>query len=306
MIRPVLLTCLLTAACLAADAPADDLLRFTTGDQLRGTLNEIGDNGKISWSRPDVPQPIEFQRDKIRQIVLRGGHPLVPVTAVNHVALINGDRLPGKLISMDESHVTILTDSAGTIEVPRDAVSFVAPNPFGGRLIYAGPFDESSWKIASLNKPAKEDPAADPAEDQDGDKEKEKEKWEPSWKHSGAAWYSKAGNDALLLQAEMPDKVMIRFKLSSRGAPGIALAFDADFAHPEAPADADKSPAMSNSTAYSKLFGNAYVISIYPSFAQLYRCGYSKDGKPMIPERLRAGNSNFNIKNTGETLFELR
>jgi hypothetical protein len=299
MIRSALLTCFLSAACMAAEEPVSDMLRFTTGDQLQGTFKGINENGRISWARPDVPQPIEFQRDKVRQIVLHGGHPLSATNSVNHVGLVNGDRIPGRLVSMDDSHVTILTESAGRIEIPRDAVSLIAPNPFGGRLIYAGPFDEASWKVVSANPAPPPDPQAAGKEETSDAKAKE-----ASWKHAGAAWYSRPGTDALQLQAEMPDKAMIRFKLSSRGSPGVAFAFDADFAHPAKPLD--EKTANNANTLLSRLFGNAYVLSIYPSFAQLYRCGYDKDGQPMGQERLRAGNSNFNIKNSGETLFELR
>ncbi len=289
------------AILLPLRAEDPDLLRFTNGDQLQGDFGGIGGSGRIVWTRPDVNQPMEFQREKIRQIVLKGGHPLPLDTDSSHVSLVNGDRIPGRILFADANTVSLETSVGGTLNLPRDTVATFSPNPFGGRLLYAGPFDDRRWSVVGLT-PEAEEPAPENAAAENA---------KPVWNHSGAAWYYRQGSDALVLDADMPDRALIRFKMSWRSSPNIALAFHADLAKAGAKdKEADEREAarrqfFGGPQTFARYFGNCYVATFQPSYNNLYRCTLDEDGQPRS-ERIRSGNTPMRMNSTGEAVFEVR
>lgn len=334
MIRPFAIAALLTVPLLAAETPAErpadplrpkpspggsatpeaagerlpDLLRFTNGNQIDGQFSGMDSSGVVTWTRPDVAAPMAFQREKLRQIVLRDARPISALGDPCHVTLVNGDRIPGKVVAADDENFTLESTSAGTLILPRDSVSVIAPNPFGGRLIYAGPFDAKGWKIVQSDAPAFEaDPFAGnravPPKNDGGDK--------PTWVHSGASWFSRGGADAITLDAGMPDRALIRFKLGWRSRPSIAVAFHADLDQPE-PAEkkeggeaAPPRPNFSGSQNLARLFGSGYVINFQGGYVRLQRTGFDDEGNPQT-EPVRVGNTSIRLPDTGEAVFEIR
>lgn len=303
MIRPLSLVALL-AAPLAAAEP-DDLLRFTNGNQIDGRFAGIDAAGTITWTRPDVATPMPFQREKIRQIVLRNARPISPLADPCHVTLVDGDRLPGKVVSADRETITLATSAAGTLVLPRDAVSVVAPHPFGGRLVYAGPFDDKGWKIVRSEPGGMDDPfAAAPTP-----KPKPEDESKPSWSHLGASWYCRGGLDAITLDAAMPDRALLRFKLGWRSRPNIAVAFHADLHQPEVEKKEDEGdkerPNFGGMQNLARLFGSAYVLNFQSGYVHLQRTGFDEDGNPLV-ERVRVGSTTVRLNDTGEAVFEIR
>ncbi len=308
--RPVIaLLPLLLAAPLPAEEAADHL-RFTNGDQLEGRFGGIDTNGKIFWERGDIATPIELQREKVRQIVLRGARPLSPMTDPCHVTLVNGDRIPGKVVAGDEHEFTLETSSAGVLSLPRDTVASIAPNPFGGRLLYAGPFDDRGWNIVPGERSAREEhdpfagdgPALPRKKDKDADDK-------PGWTRSGTAWYSRNGNDAITCDAGMPDRAILRFKLGWRSRPSVSVAIHADLARPapkekEEGAEEDHRGAF-GSSHYARIFGTAYVLGFNPGYVRLQRTWFDEEGKPKISQ-VRMGSTSIRLPDTGEALFEIR
>jgi hypothetical protein len=310
MIRPLAIALALTAPLAAAETPAaaaDDLLRFTNGNQIDGRFAGIDAAGIIAWERPDVAGPMPFQRDKIRQIVLRGARPLSPLDDPCHVTLVNGDRIPGKVIAADATRVTLASGAAGTLLLPRDAIATLAPNPFGGRLIYAGPFDTRDWKVVRSEAPAFEgDPFASPLAPppEDG-----KNADRPTWSHLGASWFCRGGSDGLTLDAGMPDRALLRFKLGWRSRPNIAIAFHADLHQPEpAKKDAkkdDERPDFGRVQNLAQIFGSSYVLAFQSGYVYLQRTGFDETGSPEV-ERVRVGSTTVRLNDTGEAVFEIR
>ncbi|MCW1925302.1 hypothetical protein OKA05_22270 [Luteolibacter arcticus] len=316
MIRPFVIATLL-AAPLAADeaVPAADLLRFTNGNQIDGRFAGMDSGGVVTWTRPDVTTPMPFQREKIRQIVLRNARPLSAMADPCHVTLINGDRIPGKVVAADEDNVTIETTVAGTMVLPREAVAVVAPNPFGGRLLYAGPFDDKGWNLVRSDGPVVEpDPFAGnfraplplPLKLEDEDKDK------PSWVHTGASWYSRGGAaDAITLDAGLPDRALLRFKLGWRSRPSISVAFHADLQRPEVKekeGEAEEEQPRLNFGGMQhlpRLFGTGYVINFQTGFVYLQRTWFDDEGQPKA-ERFRNSNTSVRLPDTGEAVFEIR
>lgn len=306
MTHPLAPALILTAAVAAAAEPPDDLLRFSNGDQLHGRFAGLAERGRIAWQRPDLTETIELEPDKARQIVLRGGRPARGIDAVASVRMVGGDRLPCTITGLDERNLVIETPYAGRLTIPRDRVDTLAPQPFGGTLRYAGPFDEQGWRI--LAAPDQEDAGEPPK--QAGDKPRQS----PPWVFSRTAWYSSedATIQPLVRDDAMGDTALIRFHLAWRNSSqvGLSIAFHADFAPPPAAAGADadedqRAQVRRGTLALPYQFGNAYVLAINPHYSMMYRCGFDEQGKPFTV-RMENTSNGSQLPQDGEADIELR
>jgi len=61
----------------------------------------------------------------------------------------------------------------------------------------------------------------------------------------------------------------------------------------------------SSSSSYPLTYGRSYVLTIYSSYAMLYRCDFDEDGTPQ-QRRLSTSSSNIRLDDAGEAEFELR
>ena len=311
-----------TLPLLADEQIHPDLLRLTNGE-LEGHFGGLDAKGILRWEREDGIAPMEFKTDKVRQVVLRGGQPVDAGKDAAHLELVNGDRLPANIVSLDDENFTLDTPMAGELIVPRDAVVSASPNPFGGRLIYAGPFSTDGWEVYGPD-----DDFPDFKEEKDDDEEEEedeepKKQSEPSWNQLGSKWYYSSGRDALRSKIGMPDQAILRFDLEWRSRPPIAIAFHADFAKPVYPPleEDDDGEKLSEeekekiqeqretrrrtSQHLADYFGNAYVLTLRSSYAQLQQCGFDKSGEPFI-NQIRSSSTNIRFEDTGTATFELR
>ncbi len=290
--------------------PMADLLRFSNGDRLDGTFSGIKEGPVVLWKRSDVDQPVEFKSTQLRQAVLRGGRAVKPFADLSSVALINGDRLPGTVIAMDAATVTLETPYAGAVVLPRNNVGMIAPNPLGGKVIFSGPYSEEGWSIVQPKEDEPSAAAANPAAPAPPKVEGETaDKTVPAWSYSSGSYYSRSGNSGLIREVGMPDRSLLRFQLAWKSRLALSLAFHADLAPvPEVKAGDDQKPARQDFGGvqnYPKLFGNAYVMNLYPNYVILYRSGYDKDGKPIV-ERVQSGTTGIRLSETGEATVEIR
>ncbi|MES2661575.1 MAG: hypothetical protein V4689_23355 [Verrucomicrobiota bacterium] len=312
MIRRLVISWMLGSAVLGAAEP-DDLLRFTNGDQLHGTFQGIKEGPRAIWLRDDVSAPVDFKAQQIRQVVLRGGRPSKSLTSVSHIALVNGDRIPGRIVEMDEKAITMDTAFAGELRIPRDQVAMFAPNPLGGRLRYHGPFIEDEWKMAHAAYPEGM-PAVEqePAEGQNA-----KADQPGRWAFSGSGWYwkSKSYGTAIIRENALPDRAILRFDLAWRNRLSVAIGFHADLAKPqpeeknEANQDEVRRRPLGfvpgDSAILPKLFGNSYVLQIFSMQMILYRTSVDGDGIPSV-ERVQINGSGTRLGDTGKVTVEIR
>lgn len=325
---------LLLALGAAANDTPPDLLRLTNGE-LEGRFGGIDRDGVLRWEREDGVAPMEFRTDKLRQIILRGATSQTVDASSSHIELVNGDRIPASIAELDDENLTLDSAVAGELVIPRDAVRRIAPNPFGGRLVYAGPFNPEEWRIDDGSEPKKEEEPGEPGEpggeeaaeeavevevveeavveEAPAEEATEDEEEEASWRHLGSRWYHVSGDDALVLDAGMPRRSVYRFHLDWRGRSPISIAFHADFApRPEVEKDEEEEkpqpqvrrvvPSTSGLTTY---FGRAFVMTLRGNYVNLYKVGYNKDGSPFV-DSLRAANRSLQIDDAGEADFELR
>lgn len=290
----IICACWMSAAGLML-AGGGDLIRFSEGDQLRGSFEGVGEGGVVKWRRDDVDAPLVFKAGGVRHVVMGGGK-VAPLRTLSHVGLANGDRLPGVIKAIDADAVVLETPYAGELRVPRDAVAMLAPHPMGGRLHYHGPFAEDEWKLAkgesSIDAAADGNPAPTAGR----------------WLHAGAAWYwqGERGGGALYRESCMPERSVLKFDLAWKSRLGLALGIHADFAKPELH---EKTPAASRLAGdiadFARFCGNGYILQLYPNYVMLYRSEIGKDGAPRL-ERFQSGNLSARMSESGRTSFEIR
>jgi hypothetical protein len=177
----------------------------------------------------------------------------------------------------------------------------IAPNPAGGRILYTGPFSDDGWTIAGSPEPAAHPPEPPPdvaKKDLPGDG--------PAWSYAGSAWYNRQPSTALRRDVGMPDRAIIRFQLGWKNRLSLALAFHADFKAVGSPDNPEEGKRVQSGVQlFPNVFGNAYVLNLYPNYAILYRSTVDKDGKAEL-ERVQAGGTNIRLPESGETRVELR
>jgi hypothetical protein len=309
MIKILTLSWSLAITVLVTAEPAD-LLRFTNGDQLHGTFQGIKEDRRVIWLRDDVEAPVDFKAEQIRHIVLRGGRPIKALGSVANISMVNGDRIPGNLVDMDDQTISIETSFAGTLRIPREQVVMIAPNPLGGRLRYHGPFIEDEWKMSHASFPE----GIPPVDKDAGDEDKEDQ---PSlWDFSGSAWYwkNKGYGTALIRENALPDRSILRFDLAWKNRLSFAIGFHSDLVKP-APEDKDnKNNAVrrrpvgfvpGDSSILPKLFGNSYVLQIFSMQTILYRTSVAEDGIPPV-ERVVINGGGRRLGDTGKVTVEIR
>lgn len=303
MTRLLAISWLSGALLLAAAADPSDLLRFTNGDQLHGSFQGLKEGPQVVWQRDDVSAPVDFATTELRHIVLRGGRPAKPLETLSHLALVNGDRVPGKIVQLDASAVTLETPYAGTLRIPRDQIAMLAPSPLGGRLHYHGPFIEDEWTMAHASFPDGMPPAPAMSDDTPD-----------RWKFSGSAWYwpNKKSGTALLRENAMPDRAILRFDIAWKSRLSVGIAFHADFAKP-APAERDEEPPVrrvgrfvsGDSTILPALFGNSYVLQLFSTHIALFRTSTGENDRPPV-ERVQTNSNPIRLGDSGKATVEIR
>jgi hypothetical protein len=279
----------------------EDLLRFTNGDQLHGEYRGIGEGPSILWDRDDVGEAVEFKMTDIRHVVLNAGEVGLKSSGMAHVGTVNGDRIPGEVVELGEKNFIVQTTFGGLVEIPREQVELIAPNPLGGRILYHGPFEKESWKMVnSENAEGLPDAKAD---------EKD-ELADERWKFSGSAWYwdHKGFGTGLVRDEGMSDQSVIKFEAAWKGRLSLAVGFHADFAKPEkadVDGEEDDLRQVGRSTVFPGIFGNSYVLHIYSSYVSLYKTSFDEEGRART-DRVHAANSVVRLADSGRASVEIR
>ncbi len=310
MIRTLAILGSLSTACLHAAETTPDLLRFKNGDQLHGRFVGIAPGPLVEWQHEDAKEPVRFEPRNLRHLVLRGGNPEQPVAHSSLVELINGDRIPGTVSRLDEQSITLETGFAGNLEIPRDKIAIIAPNPLGGRVYYHGPFSTTGWDMINPGFPEGLPKSEKPAPPR---KEDDESPPPPSlWHHAGAAWYwqSPTPGTALIRRDCLPERSIVRFKLSWKSHLNLALALNADFSGMQPPPGADAKVEahafIANDTdSFARIFGNSQVLQINSNYMVIYRASVEKDGSTSVG-RVQVTSSRLRLGENSDAEFELR
>ncbi len=223
------------------DPAGNDLILFENGDLMHG--NFAGINDGLIWERNDIERPIRFGIPSVRQVVFKGASGVVLKKETSFVTLVNGDSIPGEIVSLDDKFLTIKSSIVGDARIPRAHIKSLSPNPFDGELYYSGPYTSDGWMILDnrkIEEPIKEEaaeaekkaenaaeaPKAEKAKKKEAVKEEEKSS---AWIHSGAAFYSIDRSPLVLPDTDMPDIGRIKFKAEWKGRLSLTIALHSDF-----------------------------------------------------------------------------
>ncbi len=213
------------------DPAGDDLILFDNGDVMHGVFGGIQDG--LLWERKDIDRPIKFSIPAIRQVVFKGSSGVVMEKETSFITLVSGDRIPGKIVSLDEKSLVIKSSIVGDVTIPREHIKSLSPNPFDGELFYSGPYNSNGWMILDYRKPLKKDETeAKATEDDQTKKEVTEEKGQEessAWIHSGASFYSLNNRALVYPDANMPDIGRLKFKAEWKGRLNLTLALHSDF-----------------------------------------------------------------------------
>jgi len=215
-----------------SDPAGTDIMRFDNGDLIHGKFGGLND--RVLWKRPDFDRLLRVKREGIRQIVFNGGRPGIQSSKTSHVSLINGDQIPGKIKSLTDKHLILDSPVLGELKIPREQLKSLCPNPFNGKLAYAGPFTSDDWVL--LTYPKVEKKKNEEKEEEVDQKEEEETGAElPNWVYSGAAFFNAKDQAPLVRQTELPDTGRLQFEVSWKGRLNLNIAVHADFIRPIIP-----------------------------------------------------------------------
>ena len=225
------------------DPAGEDLVLFENGDLMHGEFGGIEEG--LIWNRKDIDRPIKFGLPSVRQVVFKGGAGVVLEQETSFITLVSGDRIPGKIVSLDEKSLTIKSSIVGDLTIPREHIASLSPNPFDGELFYSGPYTSDGWVVLDYRKTKEQKEAeakaaeeqqkkkekADKADEkQDAKKEEKKEKEKSSaWIHSGASFYNIDNRPLAFPDANLPDIGRIKFSAEWKGRLNLTLALHSDF-----------------------------------------------------------------------------
>ena len=214
-----------------SDPTGTDIMRFDNGDLIHGKFGGLND--RVLWKRPDIDRPLRVKRDGIRQIVFNGGRPGIHSSKTSHVSLINGDQIPGEIKSLTDKHLILDSPVLGELKIPREQLKSLSPNPFNGKLTYAGPFTSDNWVL--LTYPEVEKKKDEEQSEEIDQNEEEAEAKLPNWVYSGAAFFNARDQAPLVRKTDLPDTGRLQFEVSWKGRLNLNIAVHADFTRPIIP-----------------------------------------------------------------------
>ena len=219
-----------------SDPAGSDLLRWENGDIMHGEFDGMAEG--LLWRRNDMEQVLRFPLKGIRQIIFNAAKSAELTKGTSFITLISGDRIPGKIISLNDQELGLESSIAGTMSVPRELIKSIAPNPFEGELIYAGPFTSDGWMRLSypetLEEAGEVEGTIAPTDSGESEPKEEKKETPPSWFYSGAAFYC-ISRHPLVFDAGLPDVGRLRFKVYCKSQLSLAVALHSDFTRPVQP-----------------------------------------------------------------------
>lgn len=139
----------LTAAtlALACTSLAEDIVRFTNGDIMSGSIIDITDNGAIRFAYPDAADTLEISADGLTSLTFDQPNDSLKSHG-ERLYLTNGDELPCDIKSMDDKSIQFSTWYAGDFVVPRSEVSKIRFDNKLESTIFSGPNNLEEWDDA--------------------------------------------------------------------------------------------------------------------------------------------------------------
>ncbi len=188
------------AACAAILSPlplpgAD--VSLTGEAKLTGELVAMDKDGIITLVAPISEKPLKIDGRQLQQVDF-GVSEDKAIVPNQRVELINGDILPVRIDSLDDSHLRVGSPDLGELQIPREMVSSIQLGVVPEDMIYSGPESLDGW--TGVTNGAR------------------------SWSFEEGRFYA-TGQGTLSRNDVLPEKFILRFDLNWVGHPNFRLYF---------------------------------------------------------------------------------
>ena len=184
----------LIAFCLSATA-AEVALR---GDnKLTGEVVSMDEKGTISLVSPISRMLLKVRGEQVEKVDFGNPETLSDIPD-QRVELTNGDVLPLKIEELDGDVLKAVSPAMGSLEIPRKVVSSIQLGIVPERMVYSGPDGFGGW-IRDVN----------------GSR---------NWNATGESFVAE-GQGTISRELNLPEKFIVRFKLSWRNHPNFRFSF---------------------------------------------------------------------------------
>lgn len=122
-----------------------DIIQFANGDSLHGNLIMIDGLQTVVFKSPEAKNEIEFFTTNITdiQLVKKTNQSSGKIECA--VKLVNGDELPGSLVTLDKEQLILQTWYGGELKIKRNTVRSAMFLRETGGVIYDGPTGLEGW-----------------------------------------------------------------------------------------------------------------------------------------------------------------
>lgn len=127
--------------------PLSDVIQFSNGDTLHGTLISIEGSSVIVWQSPEARNNIEFYTTNVAEISLVRKEGRTNWTLNCAVKLVNGDELPGNLRELNENELILETWYGKELKINRKTIRSLLFVRDSGGCIYDGPTSIDGWRL---------------------------------------------------------------------------------------------------------------------------------------------------------------
>ena len=122
---------------------ADDLT-LADDARLTGTVRSINGAGVVELSTALSPEPVLLHAGAVAKVEFSAPEP-EPNPPGTLVELVNGDRLPATIESLDDKNLNVVTPDAGRLSIPRAVLKSMQLGVRKRKLIYSGPANSEEW-----------------------------------------------------------------------------------------------------------------------------------------------------------------
>ncbi len=134
----------LCGASLVGIAGGDEITLTGGQARLSGNVRTLNPNGSIELKSDLTNGPIFLKGDYVQKIDLSSS-PRESGLTTAMVYLVNGDRLPAVIDSLDERTLSVVSPDMGHMEIPRDIIQSLQPGIRSRKVIYQGPLGLEEW-----------------------------------------------------------------------------------------------------------------------------------------------------------------
>lgn len=182
-------------ALLLLPAVADEVI-LSDDSRLTGTVTALADSGQVLLQSDLAFEPFQVRAEHLQKVVFSAGsekddqHDCM-------LTLANGDEFPVDLSGIDDSSVTVRTDFAGDIRIPRESIGTIQLGVRPRKTIYRGPDGDSGWTIKN------------------------------GWRYDSRR-FSADSNGTVFREFDIPGSFALKFRVTWRNTPNIQAYFACD------------------------------------------------------------------------------